>query len=157
MIFVTVGTHTQPFDRLIEAMDNFAATVSEPVVMQIGCATIEPQHARWFRFAPYDEMQRYSTEARLVVCQGATSILVALRQGATVVAVPRRRAFGEAIDDHQVEFVAKLAKHGFVIGVDEVRLLPEAIHKADAPNLASLGQLRHELVSYVEQWLDRVA
>ena len=41
MIFVTVGTHEQPFNRLIEDVDNLCETgvINEPVIMQTGFST----------------------------------------------------------------------------------------------------------------------
>ena len=34
MIFVTVGTHEQPFNRLVEYMDKWAESHDEKVIMQ---------------------------------------------------------------------------------------------------------------------------
>ncbi len=36
MIFVTVGTHHQGFDRLVQAADELAAELDEQVVIQRG-------------------------------------------------------------------------------------------------------------------------
>lgn len=154
MIFVTVGTHTAPFDRLICAMDEVAATTDEPVIMQIGCATSEPRHAAWFRFAPYGEMQRYNEEARVVVCQGATSVLVAMHAGAAVVAVPRRRAFGEHIDDHQVEFVARMAERGLVTAVNDVGELKAVTTHAGLARQYEATKTINGLCSSVQRWVE---
>ena len=50
MIFGTVGTHTQGFDRLVRALDEWAGTTSELVVIQAGSSLYEPRHADWFHF-----------------------------------------------------------------------------------------------------------
>ncbi|MDQ1494197.1 MAG: hypothetical protein QOG69_680, partial [Actinomycetota bacterium] len=42
MIFLTVGTHTSGFNRLVDAIDVWAAGHDEPVVAQIGSSTSEP-------------------------------------------------------------------------------------------------------------------
>lgn len=153
MIFVTVGMHTAPFDRLISAMDSIAATIDEPVIMQIGCARIEPHHAEWFRFAPYEDMQSYCERARVVVCQGATSILVALHAGTPVIAVPRRREFGEHIDDHQVMFVAKMAERALVTAADNVCDLANAIAAVQPVSRDSVPAQHHALVDFTRAWL----
>ena len=44
MIFVTVGTHEQPFDRLVKYMDGWAAEHDEKVIIQTGFSTYEPEH-----------------------------------------------------------------------------------------------------------------
>ncbi len=41
MIFVTVGSSLQPFTRLLNAIDEMAPRLGEPVVMQSGRETVE--------------------------------------------------------------------------------------------------------------------
>ena len=56
MIFVTVGTHEQPFTRLVEYMDKWAETHDEEVVIQSGFSTYEPTHCKWQHFYHQYEM-----------------------------------------------------------------------------------------------------
>lgn len=42
MIFVTVGTHEQQFNRLVQYMDKWASEHEEKVVIQSGYCTYEP-------------------------------------------------------------------------------------------------------------------
>lgn len=151
MIFVTVGMHTQSFHRLIQAMDDYAATTSEQVVMQIGHSSYIPRHCEWFQFASYQEMQRWSKEARVVVSHGATSILTALQQGTPVVAVPRERRFNEHIDDHQVEFAEALAAAGWITSSRDVEdldsILCSPLARPEMPGIPSLANNLRELVT----------
>ena len=50
MIFVTTGTHSQGFDRLIQKMDEIAGKINEEVIMQIGSAKYKPKNAKFFNF-----------------------------------------------------------------------------------------------------------
>ena len=45
MIFVTVGTHEQPFNRLVKAIDKLKkdGVITEDVIMQTGYSTYEPK------------------------------------------------------------------------------------------------------------------
>lgn len=45
MIFVTVGTHEQPFNRLIQEVDHLVETgvIKEEVFIQTGYSTYEPK------------------------------------------------------------------------------------------------------------------
>lgn len=156
MIFTTVGTHTAPFDRLTTAMDEVAGDIGEPVIMQIGVSRYLPRHAEWFRFASYERMQMLMGEARIVVCQGATTALLALRHGAAVVAMPRRSRFGESIDDHQVALAAKLAEEGLLTAVDDVTGLRDALSEVVAPDTECLGRSLESLASYITSWLHSV-
>ena len=48
MIFVTVGTHEQPFNRLIRKIDELKrdGIIKEEVIMQIGYSTYEPKYCK---------------------------------------------------------------------------------------------------------------
>ena len=56
MIFVTVGTHEQQFNRLVEYMDKWAAEHDEKVVIQTGFSTYQPKHCEWSKLFPYKRM-----------------------------------------------------------------------------------------------------
>ena len=60
MIFVTVGTHEQPFNRLVKAIDELKENgiVTEDVVIQTGFSTYEPRFCRWTKLFPYQEMAK---------------------------------------------------------------------------------------------------
>ena len=49
MIFVTVGTHEQPFNRLIQAVDDLKrdGIITEEVIMQTGFSTYKPKYCKW--------------------------------------------------------------------------------------------------------------
>ena len=58
MIFVTVGTHEQPFNRLIQAVDDLKrdGIITEEVIMQTGFSTYEPKYCKWDKLIPYKQM-----------------------------------------------------------------------------------------------------
>ena len=127
MIFVTVGTHEQPFDRLVRAMDRLVAdgTIAEPVFMQTGYCTYEPQRCEWVRFVPFPEMCSRMEAADVVVTHGGPSSFVeAMAAGKVPVVVPRLSRFGEHVNDHQEAFVRRVAERlgGIVPVYDTVDL-----------------------------------
>ncbi len=157
MIFVTVGMHSAGFDRLIRAMDRIASKIDEPVVMQIGSTSYEPQHAEFFRFATYEEMQDLNRQSRLVVCQAATSILTALEQGTPVIAVPRQKRYGEHIDDHQVEFAQALAELigiNVILNVDELQ--PDLVSEVTIPRFQP-GTYKKQLVGAIKSYIQEIS
>jgi len=127
MILVTVGMHTQPFDRLIRKMDEIATATDEEVVMQIGHATYTPRHAQHFRFTTGEEMVRLYQEARVVVAHGGASAAEVLRSGTPLIAVPRLASLGEHIDDHQVDFVKAMERKGLARGIYDTDELQEVV------------------------------
>ena len=60
MIFVTVGTHEQPFNRLVRFMDEIKGKglIKEDVVIQTGYSTYEPVNCTFKRMFPYQDMIR---------------------------------------------------------------------------------------------------
>ena len=134
MIFVTVGTHEQQFDRLVRAVDGLATdgTVTEPVFIQTGYCTYEPRHCEWARFVPAPEMRSRMEEADVVITHGGpSSFIEAIAAGKVPVVVPRRADLGEHVNDHQIDFVREVAERkGGIVSVSDVALLPAAIEEA---------------------------
>ena len=58
MIFVTVGTHEQPFNRLIQKIDELKkdSTIQDDVIIQTGFSTYEPKYCQWSKLIPYQQM-----------------------------------------------------------------------------------------------------
>lgn len=157
MILVTVGTHHQGFNRLVQAMDELAAQVDEPIVIQRGSSTYEPQHAENFQFATGPHMAQLTGKARVVVSHAAAgAIIVALRQGKPLVVVPRLQRFNEVVDDHQLQLAAALANTGRAIAVHEpsAATLQAAIDKVTQPRVENKGaaQLVQTLRQQLQQW-----
>lgn len=113
MIFVTVGTHEQPFDRLVQYIDGLKenGTIQEDTILQTGYSVYEPKHCKWERFFPYSAMGTYIQDARIIVTHGGpSSFIPALQIGKIPVTVPRQKKFGEHINDHQVKFCNAVAR-----------------------------------------------
>lgn len=135
MIFVTVGTHEQPFNRLIECVDNLKkdGVIMEEVVIQTGYSTYVPRNCQWQKLFPYQEMVKLVQEARIVITHGGpSSFIMPLQIGKTPIVVPRRHEFNEHVNDHQVNFVRSVAERmGTVIPVYEIEELGERIKDYD--------------------------
>ena len=58
MIFVTVGTHEQPFNRLIQKVDELKrdGVIKDDVIIQTGFSTYEPKYCQWSKLIPYQQM-----------------------------------------------------------------------------------------------------
>lgn len=150
MILVTVGASQFPFDRLLHAVDRVAER--EVAVVQHGPSDVRPRGARCVPFLPVQTLGELVREARVVVTHGGVgSILLALANGKRPYVVPRRRAFGETVDDHQVESARRFEQAGLVTMVDDLGLLADLIARP-APSVASSaggGRLAGELREYI--------
>ena len=107
MIFVTVGTHEQPFNRLIECIDSLKrdGVIEEEVIIQTGYSTYEPKYCTWEKMFPFQEMTRFVREARIVITHGGpSSFIMPLQVGKTPIVVPRKQKFNEHVNRPQVFF-----------------------------------------------------
>ena len=126
MIFVTVGTHHQPFERLLGALDG----LDDELVVQYGPGQ-PPAASHAEAFMPFDEMLARFREADTVITHaGVGSIICASREGHVPLVVPRRHDLGEHVDDHQVELTRALAQRGSVVAVWDVERLAEVVAAA---------------------------
>lgn len=131
MIFVTVGTHEQQFNRLISCVDELKrdGVIQEDVFIQTGFSTYEPKYCRWSKLIPYDEMVKNVEEARIVITHGGpASFIMPLQIGKVPIVVPRQFQFGEHVNDHQVEFAAVVSKQQKnIIVVENIEKLKLAV------------------------------
>lgn len=131
MIFVTVGTHEQPFNRLIEEMDRLKGEgiLDEDVIMQTGFSSYEPKNCEWSKLLPYSQMQENVRNARIVITHGGpASFIMPLQVGKVPIVVPRQLQYNEHVNDHQVEFTRAVAERmGNIIPVYDIRDLGQII------------------------------
>lgn len=127
MIFVTVGTHEQPFDRLLKYIDKMVedGKIKEKVIIQKGYTDYEPIHCESYKLIGYNEMQRYIKEARIVITHGGPSSFIAPISMAKIpIVVPRQLKYNEHVNDHQLEFVKEVEKRKkYIIGVYNIEEL----------------------------------
>lgn len=131
MIFVTVGTHEQQFDRLVAYMDQLAGDglIREDVIIQTGFSTYEPKHCNWSSLFPYSEMQKNIENARIVITHGGpSSFIAALQIGKIPIVVPRKKEFGEHVNNHQVTFCKQVEdRYGNILVAESIDELGEMI------------------------------
>lgn len=129
MIFVTVGTHEQPFNRLVEYMDKWAGENNEEVIIQVGFSTYKPQNCKWSKLIPYNQMIENVENARIVITHGGpSSFIMPLQVGKIPIVVPRQKQFDEHVNDHQVEFCNQVVKRqSNIIVVEDINKLGEVI------------------------------
>lgn len=119
MIFATVGTHEDPFNRLLKALDNLAASGKlgdEDIVCQSGYCDIDAPNVTCHTQLPFDELQALMASARVIITHGGpASIMQALAHGKIPIVVPRQADFGEHVDNHQCRFAEKMSERVLVV------------------------------------------
>jgi UDP-N-acetylglucosamine transferase subunit ALG13 len=154
MIFVTVGTSTFAFERLLRRVDEL--DVADELVVQYGASTFVPRAVETFGFMEYDAVAEHMRKARAVIAHGgAGSILTALSVGVRPIVVPRRKAFGEVIDGHQLELTARLEEAGLVTLASDPADLTAALLAGDGSgeSITCGSALTGEISAYVDALL----
>ena len=135
MIFVTVGTHEQPFNRLIECVDNLkkVGIIQEEVIMQIGYSTYKPKYCKWKKIMPYCQMVENVSKARIVITHGGpASFIMPLQNGKIPIVVPRQEKFHEHVNNHQLEFSKMVfERYKNIMIVDDISELQELLLNYD--------------------------
>ncbi len=120
MIFVSVG-HQTPFDRLVMAMDEWAAKhPNQEVFAQIGEGDYIPRHmaqSRWLSATEFDE--KLAECSSMVAHAGTGTILKVLLLGKPILVMPRFAALGETRNDHQIGTARHFAEAGLVLVADD--------------------------------------
>ena len=156
MIFVTVGTHEQPFNRLVKAVDELKrdGVITEEVIIQTGFSTYEPKYCQWSKLIPYQQMIKNVEDARIVITHGGpASFIMPLQIGKTPIVVPRQKKYDEHVNDHQVEFARNVAERmGTIIPVEDISDLGKIIKNYDEI-VADMG---HGMSSNNEKFCDEL-
>lgn len=120
MIFVTVGTHEQPFNRLVKAVDDLklSGKITDSVFIQTGYSTYVPKACEYKDFITMNQMSDYMQRARVIITHGGpSSFIMALQLNKIPIVVPRMAKFNEHVNDHQVTFCNELVERKFPIKV----------------------------------------
>jgi UDP-N-acetylglucosamine transferase subunit ALG13 len=130
LIFVTLGTHEQPFERLLDLV--CMLPTDESMIVQHGHTPARTNaRGEWIRFASQDACADYARRSSVVVCHaGVGSIITALEARKLPVAVPRLRSLGEHVDDHQLEIASAFHERGLVVACLRGDSLSSAIDAA---------------------------
>jgi UDP-N-acetylglucosamine transferase subunit ALG13 len=148
--FISLGNARQPFYRLLDAVVGLQEILPRPIVVQHGHTPFDAEKMETMDFVGMEQfMERLSGAKILILHAGVGAVLQAVETGHLPVVMPRRRMFGEHVDDHQVDFARAMEQQGLVVvantaeelGVAVRRVLNRAVEpvsRADEPKLVAL-------------------
>lgn len=136
MIFVTVGTHEQQFNRLVKKIDELKKNniIKEDVFIQTGFSDYKPKYCEFKDFISYDEVINKIKEASIIITHGGPSSFIPVLQNSKVpIIVPRNSELLEHVNNHQIDFVKKLElQNASIIPVYNIANLESAITNFDS-------------------------
>ena len=131
MILVTVGTNRAPYEGLFEAMDEYARSTGEEVLIQRSMSDFRAKHCKDFGFVPDEEMKGYYDRADILVCHaGIGTIVNGLERNIPLVLVPRGVVMSAGADDQQSVVAKKVEQMGRGVVVEDLKDLYAKIDEA---------------------------
>ncbi len=155
MIFVITGTEKFPIDRMVKEVDRlvYENVIQQDVFVQLGSCSFEPKHCKWRRFLDFGDMCNKIKEADTIIAHaGAGTTLLCVQLGHRPLLVPRRKEFGEHVDDHQVSFSKKFATTGLVEIIFDISELSNFVNceTKSVANLSGKDQ-KEGLINYLNK------
>ncbi|MCR1840692.1 PssE/Cps14G family polysaccharide biosynthesis glycosyltransferase [Murimonas intestini] len=130
MIFITVGSRSFQFNRLLKAVDSAIENgeIIDNIFAQIGSSTYKVKHYKTVDFLNREEFNKKLKECDIVLTHGGTGVIVnAAKMGKRIVAIPRLEKYDEAVDNHQLQLIEAFEKLGIVTGCYDCSKIGEAI------------------------------
>jgi len=158
-LFVTVGTHTQQFNRLMKEVDRLAGEgrIDAKITAQTGNCTYLPENFRYVRFMGDEEYEAAISKADIIISHaGAGSIINSLRNRKPLIIVPRLVEFGEHTNSHQADLAKFLHERKKAIACMDIGELEKALGLASKFSPA-IDSDREKLVKALNNYLETVA
>lgn len=147
-VVVTIGTLDFTFRRLL---DRLMETLPEhiDVVVQAGpdSSRIDWPSARVEAMMAPDELSSLMEQADVVVTHaGIGSALMAFEAGKSPILVPRRKSYGEHVDDHQLQIAQQFGDRGLAVVADASTISLEHFSEASAKRVKRVSEPRDFLL-----------
>ena len=162
MILVLLGTQNNSFHRLLEKIDDLIekGVIQEKILVQSGYTNYKSKNMRIFDFIPQEELERYQEQADLIITHGGVgSIISSIKKGKKVIAVPRLHEFHEHVNDHQKQIVESFNRKGYIIGINSVDELEEALLKVKDFKPVKYEQKNKKdtkIIKIIEEFIEKI-
>ena len=159
MILVLLGTQNNDFHRLLceieENIDN--GIIKQEVVVQAGFTKYHSEKMRIFNLIPQNDLNKLVEKASLIITHaGIGSIEMALEKNKKVIAVARKKKYGEHVNDHQKDIEKKFNDSGLLIGIDDVNDLKYAIIKSERFYPKKYQKNNSEMINIIKTYIDKI-
>ena len=157
MILVLLGTQNNSFHRLLEKIEKNIdnENIQEEVVVQKGYTKFESKDMTIYDELPIEKFNELIEKADLVITHGGVgSIINSITRGKKVIAVPRLKKYNEHVNDHQLDIIQTFDEMGYIIGIQEVQQLGEAIKKVKEFKPKEYIKNTGNIIKIIEDFID---
>ncbi len=159
MIFVTLGTNDESFERLLKALDKEIekGTIKEKVIVQAGCTKYESPNMEILDLVPQEKFEQLVSECSLLITHGGVgSILTGINKGKKVIAVPRLAKYKEHGNDHQLQIVENFSERKYILAVKDLNKLGRTIEKAQSFKPQKFVSNTNNIINMIENYIDKL-
>lgn len=132
MILILLGTQDKSFKRLLNEVERLITNnvINDKVIAQIGHTKFDSKKMKCLNYIDNKKLQEYYEESDLIITHGGVgSIMDGLKHNKKVIAVPRLKNYKEHTNDHQLQIINNFNDAGYIIGINNVNELENAINK----------------------------
>ena len=159
MIVVLLGTQNNSFYRLLEEIEKNIkdGTIKEEVIVQAGYTKFQSDKMRIIDLISKEQLEQFQDEADLIITHGGVgSIISSIEKGKKVIAVPRMHEYGEHVNNHQLEIVEDFNNKGYIIGIEKVEDLKQAIKKAKKFEPKKYQPNNEKMLKIIEEFINKI-
>ena len=161
MIFITTGSRSFQFNRLLKAVDEAVAEgiIVDSVFAQIGASDYQIKNYEFIKFLNHDEFNKHINDCDIVLTHGGTGVIVnAVKLGKRVVAVPRLAEYGEVVDDHQIQLIKAFDKRGMVTPCYDCTSdsIADAIKEAVLKEVSVYKSNTQSIIDSIEEFISKI-
>ena len=159
MILVLLGTQKNSFNRLLQAIEELIENgiIKERVLVQAGYTKYKTDKMKIFDMISSEELDNLIDEANIVITHGGVgSIIRALKKKKKVIAVPRLHKFSEHVNDHQRQIVEVFRSKNYIIGVQNLEDLGDAINQIDEFKPNDYKSDNQKMISIIDDFINKV-
>ena len=159
MILVLLGTQNNSFYRLLEEIERNIrdGTIKEEVIVQAGYTKFESDRMKMIDLMSKEQLEQFQDKADLIITHGGVgSIISSIKKEKKVIAVPRMHEYGEHVNNHQKEIVKDFNDKGYIIGIENIDELKQAIAKSKDFEPKKYQPNNEKMLKIIEEFIDKV-
>lgn len=158
VVLVLLGTQNNSFHRLLEKIDELIQdeVIQEEVIAQSGHTKYQAKNIKMIDFISTEELEKLQNEADLIITHGGVgSILQSITKGKKVIAVPRLHKYQEHVNDHQKEIIELFDQKGYIIGIQKVEELEQAIQRSKEFKPKKYQKDNRKMLQLIEDFIEK--
>ena len=159
MILVLLGTQNNSFSRLLEEIERLInkKVITDNVIVQAGYTKYESDKMKIIDLISKEELEKYQDDANVIITHGGVgSIVSSIKKEKKVIAIPRLHKYEEHVNDHQEEIVKLFDQKGYIIGLNDVIELENAIKQINNFKPTKYEQNNKKMLTIISEFIDKV-